>query len=383
MTRLILFIFGLLLAPPTRAVNNYSLNDLQILAQEGSFKEFFDHAQDIRPSLRNEVWKEMVSKMASSWGRKILEKSKIEKEDFLKMESLYLWPLLKNDDVFKLVRNEVGLKYLKHCPSQDDSPYSCPEELKLFWENDKKDPEVAFKLSEITLKRPVSSYTTWNFLEVALKGPLCEFFSKKKFVMDAIWRKIESDYIGLSQREDLLKKIDQTLHPDCLPELILQAKERLYKPVEVRDRELSFQILKSQNKTDRLMTDFFYTIYLLENPSKGELFNYSWNKIRELGGTMERREEVLKKLTSLDPLPDLIFSSLDQTKKRVVLNHFKTYFPEYLDFYTDQCISYYSGKGAFLNGNPTMRCQDFMKSSLAPLLIEEEKIKKFFEIKKI
>ena len=134
---------------------------------------------------------------------------------------------------------------------------------------------------------------------------------------------------------------------------------------------------------DTIHSDFFYTIYLLENPSQGELFNYSWNRIRELGRSAERREEVIKKLTSLDPLPDLIFSTLDQTKKRVVLNHFKTYFPEYLDFYVDQCISYYGGKKKFLNGNPTMHCQDFMNSNLAPLLIEDYKIKKYFEIRKI
>jgi hypothetical protein len=383
MTRFLIFLLPIFFTSLCPAVNNYSLNDLKILAQEGSYKEFFEHAQDIRPSLRDEAWKEMVSQMATSWGRKMLEKSKIEREDFLKIESLFNGPTLKKDDVFKLVRNEVGLKYLKECLGTITSSTSCSEELKLFWENNKTDPEVAFKLSEITLGRPISPYSTWNFLEVALKSPLCEFYSKKKFVLEALWGKLEADYIGTGPGEDLLTKIDKTLHPDCLPELILEAKERLYRPLKIKDRELSFQILKSQNKMDTTLSDFFYTIYLLETPSRGELFNYSWNRIRELGGTVERREAVIKKLTSLDPLPDLIFSSLDQTKKRVVLNHFKTYFPEYLDFYVDQCISYYGGNKKFLNGNPTMHCQDFMNSNLAPLMIEEHRIKKYFEIRKI
>jgi hypothetical protein len=384
MKRILLFYLPIFFTPLCLAVNNYSLNDLKILAQEGSYKEFFAHAQDIRPSLRDGAWKEMVSQMASSWGRKMLEKSKIEKEDFYQIETLYSGPALKKDDVFKLIRNEVGLKYLKECLiARPSSSSSCREELKLFWENNKTDPEVAFKLSVITLGRSISPYSTWSLLEVALKSPLCEFYTKKKFVMEALWAKLEADYIETTPGGDLLKKIDHTLHPDCLPQLISEAKERLYRPLKIKDRELSFQILKSQEKMDTIHSDFFYTIYLLENPSQGELFNYSWNRIRELGRSAERREEVIKKLTSLDPLPDLIFSTLDQTKKRVVLNHFKTYFPEYLDFYVDQCISYYGGKKKFLNGNPTMHCQDFMNSNLAPLLIEDYKIKKYFEIRKI
>jgi hypothetical protein len=88
-------------------------------------------------------------------------------------------------------------------------------------------------------------------------------------------------------------------------------------------------------------------------------------------------------LKTLDPLPDSILGSLDLTKQRVVLKHFKSYFPEYLDFYMDQCVKFYSGKETFPDGNPTLHCQEFMSSELAPFIIDDFKIRKYHEVRKI
>lgn len=358
----------------------YQLTDLEVLVAEGSHAEFFRHALDIRPSERLDPWRAMVSKMGDLYSRQVLQKIELEKKDFLKVEELYTWPALKADDVFRLRRQEIGLRYLKSC-LKNQNP--CWNELKLFWEKDKTDADTAFKLAEITLTLPNSPLSTWTLLEVALKSPLSEFYCKKDFVMDALWGKIEIDYIRLGPEGDLMKKIDQTIHPDCVPILVGEARKRLYQPTKTFDRELAFQVLKSQSKANSEVTDFFYTVYLLDTPSQGELFNYSWNRVRELGQKAARREAVLAKLKNLDPLPDTILSSLDQTKKRVILNHFKTYFPEYLDFYTDQCVKFYGGKGSFPSGNPTIHCQEFMNSELAPLIIDEFKIKQYQEVRKI
>ncbi len=358
----------------------YTLQDLEALAKEGSYKEFFEHALDIRPSERQDNWKSMVSRMGDEIGTKVLENSEIERKDFLKIEELYTWPALKSDDVFKVRRQEIGINYLRKC-LKTETP--CWSDFKNFWEKDKENPETAFKLAELALNKESSPVSTWNLLEVSLKSPLSEFYCKKDFVMNALWGKIEIDYIKLGTEGDLMKKIDQTVHPDCLPTLISEAKNRLNRPLRIQDREIAYQILKSQSKADESLTDFFYTVYLLDNPAQGELFNYSWNRIRELGGTNTRRERVLKRLKSLDPLPDELFSSLDETKKRVVLKHFKTYFPEYLDFYSQQCIKFYSGKGSFPQGNPTIHCQELMSSELAPSILDDFTIKKFQDARKI
>ena len=362
------------------ARTTYTLTDLEVLVGEENTKEFFEHALDVRPSERQEAWKTMVSKMGDIYSRKILDKSEIEAKDFRDTENLYNMSALKSDDIFKKRRSDIGLRYLKNC-LKAETP--CWNDLKSFWEKDKTDADTAYKLAELTSGMQDSPLSSWSLLEVALKSPLSEFYCKKEFVMSALWGKIEIDYIKLGPDGDLMTKIDHTIHPDCVPILVGEARKRLYQPPKVLDRELSYQILKSQMKADQNITDFFFTVYLLDNPSQGELFNYSWNKVKELGGTVTRREKVLKVLKNLDPLPDAILGSLDQTKKRVVLNHFKTYFPEYLDFYTDECVKFYGGKGTFPSGNPTVHCQDFMNSELAPKVIDQFKIDQYQSVRKI
>jgi len=365
---------------PIEARTTYTLADLEVLVAEGNQSEFFEHALDIRPSERQEEWKSMVVKMGDVLSRFIIQKPVITEEDFSKVEKLYTWSALKNDDVFRLRRQDIGLRYLKAC-LKTDKP--CWDKFKAFWETDKSDADTAYKLAEVIQNLENSPITVWSLLEISLKSPLSEFYCKKDFVMEALWGKIEIDYVKLGPEGDLMKKIDQTIHPDCVPLLISEANKRLMNPPKVLDRELSFQILKSQMKADQGITDFFYTVYLLDNPSQGELFNYSWNRIKELGGTVGRREAVLRKIKKLDPLPDTIISSLDETKKKVILKHFKTYFPEYLDHYTDQCTEFYGGKGSFPSGNPTIYCQDLMKSDFAPQIIDDFKIKKYLEVRKI
>lgn len=356
----------------------YGAADLEVLVAEENYKEFFEHALDIRPMERQDAWKNMVHKMGALYSQKVLQKLDLNRSDFIQIEKLYDWPTLKNDDVFRLRRQEIGLKHLKRCLKAANP---CWDDLKLFWEKDKSDADTAYKLAEIIQGLPNSPISTWTLLDVALKSGLSEFYCKKDFVMTALWGKIEIDYIKLGPEGDLMKKIDQTIHPDCMPVLLKEAHGRLYHPSKVFDRELAFQIIKSQDKANQEITDFFYTVYLLENPSQGELFNYSWSRIKELGKSSERRERVLNQIKGLDPLPDTILSSLDQTKKRVILRHLKGNFPEYMDFYTDQCVKFYGGKGSFPSGNPTIHCQDFMNSELAPQIIDSYKIDEYHKVR--
>lgn len=375
----LLFISLIWTGSPLRA-GSYTVADLEVLTQEGNYDEFFDHALDIRPSERQESWKSMLSKMADGLGRQILGRSKITKSRYNQIEALYTWPALKTDSLFKLHRQEIGLRYLKTCLKQD---VPCWNEVKKFWETDQKDPDLAFKLAELTLPFEDRAIPTWTFLDVALKSPLSEFYCKKDFVLKSLWGKLEIDYIRLGTSGDLLNKIDQTVHPECLTSFNPWIQKKLLKPNRSSDRELAYQLLDTQGKANSQLTDFFYTVYLLENPSKGELFNYAWNRLNELSKSIDRRETVLKKIKSLDPLPDEVFSSLDVTKKRAILAHFKTKFPEYLSFYADQCLLYYGGKTPFPEGNPTMKCQDLMKTDLAPSLVGEDKIKRFQQIRSL
>lgn len=378
--RSFLVFLSLFLSPAGWALT-YTLDDLGVLVEQNAFEEFFVHALDVRPTERQERWQGMVSKMADSMTASLLKKSEITAQDYKKVEDLMRLIPLKTDDVYRIRRQQIGLRFFKSC-LRNDQP--CWSSVKQFWEKDPSDPDLGLKLSELVEDHPSSPLPSWPFLEVALKSPLSEFYCKKPFVMKNLWDKFGIDYIRLGSEGDLLKKIDSTVHPDCLPSLNLEAQRRLLSPVKIEDRELAFKILEAQNKIDQRVTDFFYTLYLLERPSKGELFNYSWNRLKELGASESRRQTVLRMMKrSLKTLPDEIFSSIDVVKRRAVVGHLKANFPEYLDLYVHQCIQYFGGKGSFPEGNPTLNCQDFMASELAPKVLEAEKIKKYEDVKKI
>lgn len=379
MAQVFLFIFCLLFQLDSWGTA-YTLADLEVLSQEGSYDEFFKHALDIRPSERQETWKAMVSKMGDGLTRKILGQGEIKINDFRLTESLFSWPSLKADDVFRARRLEIGLIYLKTCLKSENP---CWKELQNFWLAYPEDSDTAFKLAEMVSQYPASPLNSWTYLQVALQSSLSEFYCKKEFAMNGLWHKLELDYIRLGPKGDLLKKIDETVHPDCLPHLLAESRKRLHGPQKGSDRELAFQILKSQSKADQRLIDFFYTVYLLETPGQGDLFNYSWNRLSELGSHATRREQVLSELKKLDPLPDAIFGSLDLTKKRVILNHFKKNFPEFLDFYADQCVLFYGGKGNFPQGNPTIHCQDLMNSDMASELLDETRLQNYRNVRKI
>lgn len=374
------FLFMILLLPGFSAAATYNLADLTVLHSEGSAREFLDHALDIRPSERAQVWKTMVGEMAQKYARTLTTSSEIPRGDFVKMEEIYRWPVLRQDDVFRVRRNEVGTKYLKNCLRAENP---CWNDLVSFWKEDSSDPDMAVGLAELVKDRSDAPYSLWTLLERPLKTPFSEFYCKKTFVREALWKKLEGDYLKIAREESFLGKIEETIHADCLPSLIEEARARIYRPVKDGDRELAYEILSSTRKADQKLKDFFFTLYLLEHPSQGELMNLSWNNLTELGKSATRRETVLEEMKNLDPLPDDIMGSMDLTKKRAILRHVKANFPEYFDFYSEQCVAYYGGKKKFSKGNPTMKCQDLMNSDLASEILPETKIQQFHSVKQI
>ncbi len=358
----------------------YNLADLTVLAQEGPYQEFLDHAHDIRPSERGEEWKSMVTKMALKHANHTLSQSPIPKNAFKKTEELYRWPVLRQDDVYRARRTEIGVRYLKICLSTENP---CWEDLQSFWKEDSSDPDMAVSLAEMIKDKKDAPYTLWTLLERPLKTPFSEFYCKKDFVMRTLWEKLSVDYLKLGVNGNFLSKIEETIHADCLPTLVSESKKRVVSPDNEGDRELGFEILKSTGKADQKLRDFFYTLYLLEHPSQGELMNLAWNNLNQLGKSADRRERVMEQLRSLDPLPDNIMGSMDETKRRVVLRHMKANFPEYFDYYSEQCVSYYGGTKKFSRGNPTMKCESLMKSDLAGELLPASKIEQFQSVKKI
>jgi hypothetical protein len=363
------------------ASERYSIEDLKVLAQEEALEEYISHAYDIRPMERTEIWKGLSAKIADLYSKKLAQQNEISPKEFKNLEILWAWPGIKNDDIFNERRREIGLRYLKFC-SKLASP--CLSEIKKFWQESRpEDSETAFQISQLISGLPSSPLPLWDLLNVALKSNQSEFYCQKTFVMEELWKKISSELLKFGPKGDLTKKIDELVHPDCLYSLVQEAKKRLEAPTDKLDRETAFQILKSQYKATEDLTDFFYCLYLLENPSRGETFNYSWNRITQLGKSVLRREKVIELMKKLDPFPDELLGSLDESKMKTILMHFHHHFPEIIDLYVSTCLAYYSGQKIFSQGNPTLHCEKLMNSEIGEKIIERALISKFHSLKKI
>lgn len=370
--QLIVFLFGLYSLASFTA--EYTLADLEVLSQEGNYTEFFQHALDVRPTERQELWNKMVLKMSEKMLQDLLKKNEIKKSDFQMVEKISTWPTLKSDEFFLQRRQDFSLKYLENCLKKAPA---CIGDLNLFWEHGPHNADTAIKLAEFAFQYKELNLNPWNYLSLALKSNLSEFYCRKPFVLDEIWKKFDS--IVLQQKSDIkiLKSIDNTVHPECLKSFNPFVKNKLLTPQGPTERETAFIILRSQGKINSKDEDFFYSVYLLERPSQGDLFNEAWNRIKDLGRQVEKRESVISQLKKLDPIPDEIFGSMDQLKRKVVLKHLKLHFPEFFNFYIQQCFAYYSGKGQFPNGNPTLNCQKIMESDVAPELFTADQMKTY------
>lgn len=374
------FLFTLIFTATQAGATGYDLADLRALSEEGSYQEFLNHALDVRPSERGEEWRTMVSKMAISFANKTLEQNPVPQKDFRKIEELYRWPSLRQDDVYRARRTEIGVRYLRTC-TKSETP--CWKDLEAFWKEDSSDPDMAVSLAEMVKNRTDAPYSLWTLLEKPLKTEFSEFYCKKPFIMEALWEKLGLDYLRLGTQGNFLTKIETTIHADCLPSLEKEATTRVYSPKNEIDRELAFEILRATNRAGQKLKDFFYVTYLLERPSQGEVMNLAWNTVAELGKSPDRRETAMEEIRKLDPLPDDVMGTLDLSKRRAVLRHLKNNFPEYFDFYSEQCVAYYGGTKKFSKGNPTLKCQDLMNSEMASELLPNSKIEQFRSVKKI
>ena len=108
--KLFLFIFL-----PFQVLAIYTLADLEVLYQDKSYKEYLDHARDIRPTKRNKRWKSMLSEIAPKYIKFLTQTSQINEHNFNYIERLRDIMILENDNIFQLRRFQFALKFFNIC----------------------------------------------------------------------------------------------------------------------------------------------------------------------------------------------------------------------------------------------------------------------------
>ena len=93
MDRLFLVILMILCVPTQLLLSAqiFQQDDLNRLAQENNYAEYFDHALDIRPSLRNKLWTQTTEQMGQDYLAYLKELSSVKTNQFELVHRISQW----------------------------------------------------------------------------------------------------------------------------------------------------------------------------------------------------------------------------------------------------------------------------------------------------
>ena len=347
---------------------NYSLADLKVLETQNAYEEFLKHARDIRPSERSSEWHSMLSHMIQIKLQEMLKKRQLGLNHLTEVEALSNWPEVKEDEVVQLYRGEYVLEYLRQCfkDSKGKESGSCHGQVLRLWEGThlkRKSARFGAIFHKI-IDEHAPQLARFDYLTYALISvDNGDHFCSQDHVRRGVFKHYQKE---ISQNSADLKKlkvaIDNDLSPVCWQKFsqFLKSSYFSFSPIQ---KEISYWLLTSKESLTIEEEDFFLSLYLLQGPVVGEIFNLSWNRVKLLGENFPRRQKVIAQLLQLDPLPDQLFSSNDKARAEVLARFVLQNLPEYIKSYLEFCLSYYKGSKTFVNGNPTLRCQDLLATA--------------------
>lgn len=328
----------------------YDIKDLEVLESNKSFREFLDHAKDIRPSSRDKHWSEMVGNMATSYLKELLTKKSYQKENYDYVHGLSTWAQLKTDSYFQHKRHEYSVEYFRKCLGK-----YCEPDLAGFWNSSRQDGDLAKKLAIILMDLNPKA-TLSHFLKKIGHDDYALFHCKKPWIQSQIFKVITGP-IRMKEEAKIKSTLLSYVGRECWKSLRPIVHAALLRGPGLK-QDYAYTLLSNMEKLSVEWRDFYHVSYFLGSPIPGDTLNESWRTLKELGQSYSRRSSVLKKLSKLDPLPGKLFSLIDREKRMTLVSYLKKNFPEYVDHYSKTCLSYLGGEVDFANGNPTPDCDN-------------------------
>jgi hypothetical protein len=341
--------------------NGYTMADLEALEAQRSYKEFLEHAHDVRPSERGSAWTKMVSEMASGLIDFNLTRSRVSREEWLFLDKISVWPALRTDEFFTTKLANYFRAYVPVCLNHPElTKQQCSEDILRFWRNSPRDPDLGIWLAEHNHTH-LLGLPQKELLERTGTGALAQYYCARPLVQDFHVSSLLSEMSSkVLAEEQVLNLLNARLGPECWAQLKHKFKE-VMSSMEARSSlaEHAFRILHLKGEIEQDEADLFLVRYILSGPVVGPVFTMAWNRVALLGQNFSRRELVFGKLSQMDHLPDRLFASANQDSVRIILEHFNRHFPEFVPFYARTCLSYYEGSKVFPRGNPTLYCDQF------------------------
>ncbi len=343
----------------------YDEKDLEILVQQKNYIEFFNHAKDLRPSKRDKIWEENVQQMGIGFLDFLASKTLINPAEIKLVKNLSYWNTFKDNEFFIRKRDFYFLKDLKNC--LELKMENCEEKAITIYNDFNHDITFSNDIINLISNYPKVFTDPWAYVKKLTKDEISEFYCNKGKLNDIIIQKIFS-----SQR---INEVLDDLHADCIKVLVPQLNDKIVSS-SFSERKRAYTILKKYKylkPNDQVIYDTL--LYLNQDKLSNAEIDEIVSSFKLINKNYKLRENVLENLKKLDPIPDHIFQSDQKTNLKIkVLNR---YFPEFIDYYSNTCLTYLNGDKNFIKGNPTPACHHFFEKAKNTNILPQPILKKY------
>lgn len=325
----------------------YTMADLEALEGQQNVEEFFEHAKDIRPSLRQGAWSKMVVSMGEVWTKQLLASKSISSSEFSHFSTIALWPPLKEDEFFVQKRDKVALAYFKQCLQVNGS--NCLKQMKETFINFERAPALGFQLAKLANSIKGTSANIWTYLSPIAQSPFGEFYCDKSPLYEALAKKI-------AQGED------KHSHKDCVKSFAKRAQIEIKSATDLQAKSLAFRglsilgLLSPQEQNKQTIYDALAGALTDRNQWSQALKALSY-----YSDSQRLRKDLVADLKMQETLPDRLFSKVDSKQALALTKLMGKKFPELLDLYANKCLSWLRGIGDYPRGNPTPNCHSYFE----------------------
>ena len=353
----------------------YTMKDLSVLEREKNFEEFLSHVNDIRPSERQKLWKDMYQSMAMEMVDYKLKTRDFGMKTFKHIESVGRSSAMIDDDFFQLKRSLYAKKFFAECYKQatekngtekSEGVKTCDSELKSFWFFSKKDPDIGLDLAKIIEIYP-SSVKTWQFYQTAVNDKISPLYCEKPDVQRAIITKLTQESFDENFDKNYQNLIKRFVPEKCFVKIVPSLRMALQSSfTNGLDKELAMNILSSKGLLTKDEEDLYAVLFLLDGPVVGDKMNLAWKKVENLSQQYQKRLKILETIKELPLIPDKIFTDAVMPRNKAIINLFAKNFPEYLNYYAESCLAYLESKSE-KSGNiaSSIQCNAFLKTAKA------------------
>lgn len=389
--------------PKLRAQNLYTLytlKDLEVLEREKNFDEFLSHVNDIRPSERQKLWRDMYQSMAIEMIDTKIRKRDFSLKSFQQVESVARSSTIVNDEFYQLKRALFAQRFFKECYAQSSlvtllsstgpnlTIKTCDNELQSFWTTSSKDPDIGLALAELIDKYP-SSLASWPFYQRAINDSVAPIYCEMPSVQKAIIKKLTQETFDPKFKGDYKILTNGLIPEKCFTKLLPTLTEMTISAfTNGLEKEMALNILEAKGKIKPADENMLAVIYLLNGPVVGEKMNVAWAKVVKLAENFNQRKDVIERIKGLSLIPDQIFKDPEYPRHKAIINLFAKNFPEVLNYYGDRCVDLLDPKIAMpANIASGYRCTQFLKTAEvqkqdSPQWISDSVATRYFSLKR-